>query len=65
LVRYERGVAFDEAGDRQAAALQLQKFLTAYDQPPASHRALVEDARKRLAVLEKTDAPARKAVAPR
>jgi TolB-like protein len=65
LVRYERGVAFDEAGDRQAAALQLQKFLTAYDQPPAAHRALVEDARKRLATLEKTDAPARKAVAPR
>jgi len=65
LVRYERGVAFDEAGDRQAAALQLQKFLTAYDQPPASHRALVEDARKRLAALSRTDAPARKAVAPR
>ena len=65
LVSYERGVAFDEAGDRRSAAFHLQKFLVAYDQPPAAHRGLVADARKRLAALEKTDAPGRKAVAPR
>jgi len=47
LVRYERGVAFDEAGDRRAAAYQLQRFLDAYDQPPASHRGLVDDAKRR------------------
>ena len=64
LVRYERGVAFDEAGDRRAAEFQLRKFLEAYDQPPAAHRGLVDDARKRLATLERTDAPA-SAVAPR
>ena len=38
--------------------------LEAYDQPPAAHRGLVDDARKRLATLERTDAPA-SAVAPR
>ena len=65
LVSYERGVAFDEAGDRRSAAFHLQKFLVAYDQPPPAHRGLVEDARKRLAVLGQADAPARKAVAPR
>jgi hypothetical protein len=30
----------------------------AYDSPPPAHRALVEDAKRRLARLEKTDAPA-------
>jgi len=34
----------------------------AYDQPPPAHRGLVEDAKKRLATLEKTDAPPRRAV---
>jgi TolB-like protein len=65
LVNYERGVADEEAGDRAAAILRLRRFLEAYDQPPAAHRALVEDARKRLAALERTDAPARRAVTPR
>ena len=65
LVSYERGVALDEAGDRRGAAHQLRRFLTGYDQPPSAHRGLVEDARKRLATLEKTDVPATRAVAPR
>ena len=34
LVSYERGVAFDEAGDRRAAAFWLQRFVQPYDQPP-------------------------------
>jgi hypothetical protein len=65
LVQYERGVALEEAGDREGAAYRLHRFLVSYDQPPAAHRGLVEDAKKRLALLEKTDAPARRAVAPR
>jgi hypothetical protein len=65
LVSYERGVAFDEAGNRRAAVFRLRRFLDAYDQPPPAHRTLVEDARRRIAQLEKTDAPARETVAPR
>ena len=65
LVHYERALALEESGDRVAAAYRLRRFLTAYDQPPAAHRALVEDAKRRLAQLEKTDAPALKTVAPR
>ena len=65
LVHYERAVALEEAGDRDGAAYRLHRFLVAYDQPPAAHRGLVEDARKRLAALEKRDAPATRAGAPR
>jgi TolB-like protein len=65
LVQYERALALEEAGDREAAAFRLRRFLIAYDQPPAAHRALVEDAKRRLVQLDRTDAPARKAVAPR
>jgi TolB-like protein len=57
LVSYERGLALEEAGDRRAAVFQLQRFVSAYDQPPAGHRALVEDARKRLGTLRTSDAP--------
>ena len=65
LVNYERGVALDEAGNRQDAVFRLRRFLDAYDQPPPAHRALVEDAKRRLARLEKTDAPAQRTAAPR
>ena len=65
LVDYERGVAHDEAGNRPATMFRLRRFLEAYDQPPPSHGALVEDARRRLAQLERTDVPVRGAVAPR
>ena len=65
LVDYERGVALDEAGDRSAAAYRLRRFLETYDQSPPAHRALVEDAKQRLARLEKTDATQRRVVAPR
>ena len=58
LVRYERGLAFEEAGNRRAAAFQLQRFVEAYDRPPAQHLELVNDAKRRLAELRKTDVPA-------
>jgi hypothetical protein len=64
LVNYERGVAHDEAGDVPAAVYRLRRFVEAYDQPPPAHRGLVEDAKRRLAQLEKSDAPARRSVAP-
>jgi hypothetical protein len=59
LVCYERGMAFEEAGDRRAATYWLRRFVSAYDVPPAAHRALVDDAKRRLAQLERPDAPAR------
>ena len=49
LVDYERGVSLDDAGNRTAAVFRLRRFLTAYDQPPAGHRGLIDDAKKRLA----------------
>jgi hypothetical protein len=57
LVNYERAVAHEEAGDRRAAAYRLRRFVYAYDQPPPAHRALVDDAKRRLARLEQPDAP--------
>jgi TolB-like protein len=59
LVNYERAVALDEAGNRTAAIYSLRRFLRAYDMPPAAHRGLVEDAKKRLARLQTTDAARR------
>jgi hypothetical protein len=52
LTAYERGVALDEAGDRAGAVYQLNRFISRYTRPPEAHRALVEDAKKRLARLE-------------
>ncbi|MBL8997111.1 MAG: protein kinase [Gemmatimonadetes bacterium] len=52
LSSYERGVALDEAGRGDAAAFQLRKFVTNYTSPPEAHRALVEDAKRRLARIE-------------
>jgi hypothetical protein len=65
LVRYERGIALEEAGNRAAALYQLQKFVAAYDQPQPSQRGLVDDAKQRIAKLEITDAPKPKTVPPR
>jgi len=65
LVNYERSLALEEAGNRSSAVYRLRRLLTAYDQPPSVHRALVDDARRRLARLERSDAPANRAVAPR
>ena len=57
LVNYERGVALDEAGDRAAAVFRLRRFVQSYDQPSPAHRGLVDDAKRRLARLERPDAP--------
>ena len=65
LVRYERGIALEEAGNRAAALYQLQKFVAAYDQPQPSQRGLVDDAKQRIAKLEITDAAKPKIVPPR
>ncbi|HEV7991118.1 MAG TPA: serine/threonine-protein kinase, partial [Gemmatimonadaceae bacterium] len=59
LVNYERGVALDEARNRAAAVYSLRQFVRSYDMPPAAHRGLVEDAKKRLARLEAADAVSR------
>ncbi len=56
VTRYERASAFDALGDRAAAATQYRILLERYDQPPPAHRAMVDDARRRLAVMAKTDA---------
>jgi TolB-like protein len=59
LVSYERGVALEEAGERGAAALRLQRLVSLYDRPLEGQRALVEDAKRRLAVMGIGDLPAR------
>ena len=48
---YQRGVAFDAAGDRAHAILHLGRFVDMVDRPPASMRSQVEDAKARLARL--------------
>ncbi|WP_411279402.1 serine/threonine-protein kinase [Gemmatimonas sp.] len=62
IVQFERGSAFDAAGNREAAIIQYRRFVELYDQPPPAHRAMVEEAKERLAVLEKSDAPRTQAV---
>jgi hypothetical protein len=48
---YERGVAFEAAGDTTRARLHLERFIEAVDKPPAAIRPQVEDAKRRLARL--------------
>jgi len=57
LVAYERALALEEAGDRRAAAFQLQRFIDELDAPAPMQRELLSDAKRRLAQLRKTDAP--------
>jgi hypothetical protein len=57
LVSFERGVAFEEAGNRERAAYYLRRFVRAYVNPPSAHRAMVDDAKARLARLESSDTP--------
>ncbi len=56
LVAYERGVALDEAGQKDAAAIQFRRVIDALDMPPEAHRSVVADARARLVKIEATDA---------
>jgi hypothetical protein len=64
LVRYERGIALEEAGNRASALYQLRKFVDAYDQPQPAQRGLVDDAKQCIAKLEVTDATPKSKVAP-
>jgi len=64
LVRYERGIALEEAGRRADALYQLRKFVAAYDQPQPAQRGLVDDAKQRIAKLEITDAAAKPKMVP-
>jgi hypothetical protein len=57
LVAYERGTAHDEAGNREAAKRYLRAFLDDYDRPMPALASTVDDARQRLARLERGDAP--------
>jgi len=52
---YERGLALEEAGDRAGALLQLHRFVDGYTMPPETHRALVEDAKRRIALIQAAD----------
>lgn len=56
LVAYECGVALDEAGQKDAAAIQFRRVIQTLDMAPEAHRSVVEDARARLAKIEATDA---------
>jgi serine/threonine-protein kinase len=49
---YERGIALEEAGDRYGALLQLHRFVDGYTMPPEAHRALVDDAKRRISLIE-------------
>ena len=62
LVTYERAVALDEAGQDEAAAVQFRRVLSALDQPPEVHRSVVEDTKRRLALIEPVDAAAQRPV---
>jgi hypothetical protein len=57
LVAFERGVAFEEAGQRSEAIRHLRTFLKLYDRPPPAHAGMVEEAKSRLARLENADVP--------
>ena len=48
---YQRGIAFEAAGDRARAIWQLEHFLQAVDLPHPAIRPQVEDARARLVKL--------------
>jgi hypothetical protein len=59
---FERAAAFDALGNRDAAIKYYRTVVDSYDQPPPAHRAMVDEAKQRLAVLQRTDAPKAKAV---
>jgi hypothetical protein len=52
---YDRGLAREAAGDRAGAILHLSRFVEMMDQPPASMRQQVEDAKARLKRLTAQD----------
>ena len=64
LVRYERGIALEEAGRHADALYQLRRFVAAYDSPQPAQRGLVDDAKQRIAKLEITDAALKSKMVP-
>jgi hypothetical protein len=62
LATYERAVALDEAGDDDAAAYQFRRVLTSFDLAPETHRSVIEDTKRRLAIIEQSDVPAQRPV---
>lgn len=62
FAEYERAAAFDALGNRVQALRHYHRFADNYVQPPSAHRDMVNDAKQRIAVLEKTDAVKAKAI---
>ncbi|MDQ3081306.1 MAG: hypothetical protein M3R07_03735, partial [Gemmatimonadota bacterium] len=56
ITEFERGRAFDAAGNRTGAIVHYRRFVDRYDQPPPAHRAMVDTAKARLSALQKTSA---------
>jgi hypothetical protein len=48
---YQRGLAFDAAGNRERAKLHLERFIEMVDRPPPSIKPQLDDAKARLAQL--------------
>lgn len=48
---YQRGLAFEAAGDSARAKLHLERFVDMVDRPPPAIKAQVDDAKARLARL--------------
>ena len=57
LATYERAVALDDAGEDEAAAYQFRRVLASLDQPPEAHRSVIDDTKRRLALIEQADVP--------
>ena len=50
---YERGIAAEAAGDQRAAIRHLRNFIVSVDRPPPTLRSQVDDAKARLARLQR------------
>jgi hypothetical protein len=48
---YQRGLAFEAAGNRERAKLHLERFIEMVDRPPPSIKPQLDDAKARLARL--------------
>jgi hypothetical protein len=64
ITEFERAAALDAVGNREAAIKHYHRVVDNYDQPPAAHRAMIDEAKQRLATLEKADAPKTRTVPP-
>ena len=51
LNSYQRGLAFEAAGDKRRAAIMYQRLLHTVDRPPPAYKPQLDDARSRLAKL--------------